>query len=182
MKIFNSFVYGPVWATHEGAVVQKYPQVWRDNAAAVREIGAVEDLLLPAQPRPAQVALLYSSSSDIWQLNNNLASGFDRMHTWLALAHAQIPVDVVPENEVAEGRLASYKVCYLSDPNLTRAAATKLAAWVKSGGTLILAAGAAERDEYNRPLTTLDALLPFKRRAAENRANLSIRPATRCRF
>ena len=48
---------------------------------------------------------------------DNFAYGFDRMHTWLALAHAQVPVDIVPEREIE--RLDGYKVCYLSGPNLT---------------------------------------------------------------
>ena len=167
VKMFESFHYGPAWATHEGAPWQRYPQVWGDHTAAIREIGAVEDLLLPAKPKPAQVALLYSSASDAWTITQNLASGFDRMHTWLALTHAQIPIDVVHESEVADGLLANYKVCYMSDPNITRAAANKLRDWVQAGGTLILAADAGERDEYNRPLDTLDALLSYKRNAAQ---------------
>jgi hypothetical protein len=167
VKLFKSFAYGPVWATHEHSPWQKNTAIWRDHAAVVREFGAVEDLLLPAQPRPAEVALLYSSAADAWTIKENLASGFDRMHTWLALAHAQIPVDVVHESEVEDGLLAKYKVAYLSDPNLTRATAQKLADWVRAGGTLVLAAGAGERDEFNRPLSTLDALLPYRRQPAQ---------------
>lgn len=167
VRAFDSFAYGPVWATHEGSPWQKNIALWKDHASAVHEIGAVEEWLLPAKPQKAEVALLYSSAADAWNVGQNLASGFDRMHTWLALAHAQIPVDVVHESEVADGVLAGYKVAYLSDPNLTRAAAQKLADWVRGGGTLILAAGAGARDEYNRPLSTLDALLPYQRETAQ---------------
>jgi hypothetical protein len=167
VKIFKSFAYGPVWATHESSPWQKNTALWGDHAAVVREVGAVEEMLLPAQPRPAEVALLYSSAADAWTVQKNLASGFDRMHTWLALTHAQIPVDIVHESEVEDGLLSKYKVAYLSDPNLTRAAAAKLAAWVRAGGTLVLAAGAGQRDEFNRPLNTLDALLPYQRTPAQ---------------
>jgi len=164
VKIFKSFSYGPVFASHEGGgnPWQNNSSVWHDQAAAVHEIGAVEDLLLPAMPQKAQVALLYSSASDIWNTENK-AYGFERMHTWLALTHAQIPVDVVHESEVAQGGLAGYKVCYLSDPNITRAAAQQLAGWVQNGGTLIMTAGAGEKDKYNRPLDTLNHLLPYTR-------------------
>jgi len=93
------------------------------------------------------------------------------MNTWLALSHAQIPVDIVGEADVADDGLAGYKVCYLSDPNITRAAATKLAAWVQAGGTLIMTAGAGEKDEYNRPLDTLNKLLDYKRNAVETLQN-----------
>jgi hypothetical protein len=169
VKIFNNFCYGPSWATHEGGpywrsgVWYAKPETWTANASITREIGAVEDLLLEAMPAKAETALLYSSSSDAWTVGRNLAYGFDRMHTWLALTHDQVPVDVVGERQAERGELDGYKVCYLSGPNLSQAAAEKLAAWVKAGGTLWLTAGAASRDEFNRPLSTIDALLPVKR-------------------
>ena len=172
VKIMNNFCYGPTWATHEGGPYwrstawQNKPETWTANAAITREVGAAEDLLLTAMPAPAKVALLYSSSSDIWTIGDNHSCGFDRIHTWLALAHAQVPVDVVSEQQAAKGMLDGYAVCYLSGPNLTRAAAEKLKAWVQRGGTLWLTAGAAARDEYNRPLSELDDILPAERKDA----------------
>ncbi len=169
VRIWQNFSYGVGWGSHEGGPAWRThlwyakPETWRANAELVREIGAVEDLLVDAAPKPADVAILYSSSSDIWMLNRNNAFGFDRMHTWMALAHAQIPVDFLAERQVERGLLDGYKVCYLSGPNLTQAAARKLAAWVNDGGTLFLSAGAASRDEFNRPLDILDSLLPAKR-------------------
>jgi hypothetical protein len=169
VKIFNNFCYGPSWATHEGGpywrahVWQAKPETWIANAAITREVGAAEDMLLTAMPAPAKVALLYSSASDVWTVGSTNAYGFDRMHTWLALAHAQMPVDIVSEQQAAKGMLDGYAVCYLSGPNLTRAAAEKLKQWVLRGGTLWLTAGAASRDEFNRPLQTLDDILPAKR-------------------
>jgi len=169
VKIFNNFCYGPSWATHEGgpyhrsSVWYAKPETWTANAAITREIGAVEDLLVEAMPAKAATALLYSSSSDAWTVKTNLAYGFDRMHTWLALAHAQVPVDVVGERQAERGGLVGYQVCYLSGPNLSQAAAQELTAWVRAGGTLWLTAGAAARDEFNRPLATIEDLLPMKR-------------------
>ena len=171
VKILNNFCYGPTWATHEGgpywrsSVWQGKPETWTANAALTREIGAVEDLLLTAMPAPAKVALLYSSASDVWTIGGNLAYGFDRMHTWLALAHAQMPVDVVSEQQAGRGMLDGYAVCYLTGPNLTLAAAQKLKQWVRQGGTLWMSAGAASRDEFNRPLHVLDEILPAQRGA-----------------
>ena len=134
VKMMNSYSYGPSWATHEGGpywrshVWYAKPETWTANAAITREVGAVEDLLGTAMPAPAKVALLYSSSSDAWTIGDNLAYGFDRMHTWLALTHAQVPVDILSERQVGDGELDRYAVCYLSGPNLTRAAAAKLRA------------------------------------------------------
>jgi hypothetical protein len=169
VKILNNFCYGPTWATHEGgpywrsSVWQGKPETWTANAALTREIGASEDLLLTAMPAPAKVALLYSPASDAWTVGGNLAYGFDRMHTWLALAHAQMPVDIVSESQAAKGMLDGYSVCYFTGPNLTHAAAERLKQWVRQGGTLWLTAGAATRDEFNRPMQVLDEILPAQR-------------------
>jgi hypothetical protein len=169
VKILNNFHYGPSWATHEGGpywrthVWQAKPETWSANAALTREVGAVEDMLLTAMPAPAKVALLYSSASDAWTIEGNLAYGFDRMHTWLALAHAQMPVDILGESQVAAGLLDGYQVCYLFGPNLTRAAAEKIGPWVQRGGVLWLSAGAGVSDEYDRPLAALAEMLPAER-------------------
>ncbi len=171
VRMWQNFSYGPSWGSHEGGPPSRShlwwgkPELWRANAEISREIGAVEDWLLTAKPAPADVAILYSSSSDAWTMWTNLATGFDRMHTWLALAHAQVPTDILSERDVEAG-LLTHKVCYLSGPNLTHAAAIRLQAWVESGGTLFLTAGAASRDEFNRPLDTLTPLLPTKRAEA----------------
>ncbi len=169
VKIMNNFCYGPSWASHEGGPYWRSslwyakPEMWIANAAITREIGAVEDALLAAMPAPAKVALLYSTASDVWTIDGSLATGFERMHTWLALTHAQVPVDIVSEQQVAKGLLDGYSVCYFSGPNLTQAAAARLKQWVQKGGTLWLTAGAAARDEFDRPLSTLDDLLPAVR-------------------
>jgi hypothetical protein len=169
VKMLNNFCYGPSWATHEGGPYWRSslwytkPETWTANAALTREIGAVEDLLPTAMPAKADVALLYSSASDAWSIGENFAYGFDRMHTWLALAHDQVPVDVVHEAQVAAGDLEDYRVCYLSGKHLTRAAAVELKEWVRRGGVLWLTAGAATYDEFNRPLTDFAELLPAER-------------------
>jgi hypothetical protein len=167
VRLWQNFSYGPNWGSHEGGPAWKShlwhhrPELWTANAEISREIGAVEDWLLTAKPAEAEVAIVYSSSSDIWTMQSNLAFGFDRMHTWLALTHAQIPLDILPEREI--DRLDRYKVCYLSGPNLTRTAAAKLREWVAAGGSLWLTAGAAQRDEFNRPLDLLGDLLAVER-------------------
>ena len=169
VRIWKNFSYGVSWGSHEGGPAWRShtwyskPETWRANAEVVREIGGAEDLLLSATAEPAEVAILYSSSSDAWTSKRNHAYGFNRMHTWMALAHAQVPVDFVAERQVERDGLAGYKVCYLSGPNLTRNAARKLSAWVQAGGVLVLSAGAASRDEFNRPLDTFDTLVPAKR-------------------
>jgi hypothetical protein len=173
VRIWKNFSYGTSWGSHEGGPSWKshtwynHPEVWGANAEVVREIGAVEDLILDAVADPAEVAILYSSSTDAWQVGRNHAYGFNRMHNWMALSHAQIPVDFVAERQVERGDLTGRKVCYLSGPNLTRAAALKLRDWVKSGGVLVLSAGAAMRDEFNRPMSIISDVAPAERAPLE---------------
>ncbi len=173
VRIWHNFSYGTAWGSHEGGPAWKshvwynHPEVWKANAEVVREIGGVEDMIIDAKADPADVVILYSTSSDAWTVKKNHAFGFNRMHNWMALAHAQIPVDFLAERQVEAGQLDGRKVCYLSGPNLTRASAEKLRAWVEAGGTLVLSAGAAMRDEYNRPMDIISSIVPAKRSPVE---------------
>lgn len=173
VKTWDNFYYGPSYGGHEGGVHWRAsdwsskPETWYANAELIREIGGAEDLLIPAMPAKAEVAILYSSATDIWEYQRNNAFGLDRIQTWLALSHAQVPVDIVWEKDLPRGGLDGYKVCYLSGPNLLRDSADELVQWVKDGGTLWLTAGAAQRDEFNRPLDTLDAILPVQRKQTQ---------------
>jgi len=169
IKIFQSTYYGPSWAGHEGgppwlsSALYSRPEKWYAQAEIIREIGWAEDMLVPAKKIPSNVAIVYSSSSDIWDFKKNYAFGFERMFTWLALTHRQIPVDFISEQTLAEKGLSSYKVCYFSGRNILPEAAEKLKSWVKNGGILFLTADAGSKDHYNRPLPILDEILPATR-------------------
>ncbi|HOL34978.1 MAG TPA: beta-galactosidase trimerization domain-containing protein, partial [bacterium] len=93
----------------------------------------------------------------------NYAFGFERMHTWLALAHSQIPVDFLSEKMIEEGWLSKYRVAYFSGTALTEKAAEQIKLWVLKGGVLILTAGAGMKDQFNRPMKILDSILPAER-------------------
>ena len=170
VKMWCNFSYGTSWGVHEGGPSWKShawynkPEIWKANAEVVREIGGAEDLLCDALAQPAEVAIVYSTSSDIWTVKRNHAYGFNRMHTWMALSHAQIPVDFVAERQIDKGQLKGRKVCFLSGPNLTRSSAEKLREWVRGGGVLVLSAGAGMRDEFNRPLDIISSMIPAERR------------------
>jgi len=178
VKHMVDFYYGPSWYSAEAGPVWKSsawyakPENWNSEAEIVREIGGAEDLLYPAKKKKAEVAILYSFTSDIWSVNfvedkfmpltadRTDSYGFDRMFLWLALTHANIPVDFISENRVAEGGLKGYKACYYTGRNLSKDASEKLAEWVKSGGTLVTMAGAGAKDEFNRPMGMLESILP----------------------
>ena len=169
VKIFQSFYYGPSWAGHEGgppwrsSCLYSHPEKWFAQAKIIREIGWAEDMLLPAKKMRSEVAVIYSQSSDIWDLRKNYAFGFERMFTWLALTHKQIPVDFISEQTLAEKGLKDYRVCYFSGRNLMPQAAGKLKEWVKNGGILFITAGSGSKDHYNRPTSVIDDILPVNR-------------------
>ena len=156
------YYYGPTYVTHEGNWYLKR-DMYQPVTELAHEIGGAEDLLTRARRVRSQVAFLYSRASDLWTMGDDDLYGHERMHAYLALTHAQVPVDFLSEEDVAEGRLKDYKALYVFGPNLLASAAKPLGAWVKAGGVLYLSAGAAVADELNRPARPLDQALGFGR-------------------
>ena len=134
--------------------------------------GNIEDALLPARTRPARVAILLSEASDVWEIEGQpnqwgVAPGTkatnvsqeERKNIWYCLRNHGYLVDLLTENDVAEGRLKDYAVLYVCGLNLDRRAVTPIREWVNAGGSLFLTAGAARKDQYDEPLSDLDALV-----------------------
>ena len=135
------------------------------------ELGAVDDLIADGKLRPATVGIVLSESTDLWdRVTPGAAEGLkpddaddfpstayntERKCLWTALRHAQVPVDVVVEDDLIDGSAARYRVLYLAADRLSRSAQIGLAAWVRDGGTLISMAGGGFKDEYNEPNPTL---------------------------
>jgi hypothetical protein len=103
------------------------------------------------------------------------AYNLERKCVWTALRHAQVPVDMVMEDDLADGSASRYRVLYLAADRLSRAAANGLAAWVRDGGTLIALAGGGFLDEYNEPNPTLLPIYGLKGQELE-KATTFIRP------
>jgi hypothetical protein len=133
--------------------------------------GNVEEALLPARTRQAKVAILLSEASDMWEVEGkgqyavepgSLATNAyqeERKAMWYALRKAGYQVDLLTENDVAEGRLKAYKGLYVGGLNLDLRCVEPITAWVKDGGTLVMTAGAARKDQYDQPLGAMDALV-----------------------
>ena len=161
-KMLQFYSYAPIYSSHEPGWHQNwtmYPAV----AEICHEIGAAEDVLIDAVPRPAQTAIIYSVPYDIWNVSGDNGQGHERMMTYLALRHAQVAVDVLSDEDVSDGFLAPYKVGYLFGEQISRQAIQPLATWVKGGGTLVLSPGAGSRDELNQPTDALDTALGISR-------------------
>jgi hypothetical protein len=133
--------------------------------------GNVENDLMAAKVRPARVAMLLSEASDLWEVEGygqykvepgstaTNAYQEERKAIWYALKKAGYQVDLLTENDVAEGRLKPYKAIYLGGQNLDSRCVAPIQNWVKDGGNIILLQGAARKDQYDQPLTALDSLV-----------------------
>jgi len=162
------YTYGPDY--HKG---DSFSQSWPAlelTCKAAGLIGKTEDVLYGSRwAQPAQVAVVKPRSSEIWM---RLVGGPARQAAWenakwtyTALAHAHVPVDPLDEGLLATENLSRYKVIYVSGPNLTRAAARKLARWVADGGVLYTSGWGLARDEANRPLAELAPVLGLTKRS-----------------
>ncbi len=147
--------YGPAYANYLPYSWSHSPAAVRDIATFTRDVAALEHLLVEAQPHPPAIALLYAKADALWGRSQaeNLLVGF-------ALLHEQKPWEIITETQVEEdAALQRYRMVYITDTSVRRAAQTALAQWVRAGGAVWLSGEAATRDEFNEPCLILrDAL------------------------
>jgi hypothetical protein len=140
-----------------GPTAQSTENYWSDLRGAydgvaryARQIAAAEAIIAPGTTRPTRVALLYSISADLWQPFGYIHM-LERRATYLALTHEQYLVDMLSEEDIAAGRLESYDVLYVTDPNVATHVGEAIARWVGDGGALYGACGAGSRNEFDEP-------------------------------
>jgi len=172
VKDLDFFTASPdAWSTENYIAYRGGLPMWRAIRTISGMAGLVEDHLLPARPAPTPVAMLISESSDVWELEGkgqgavepgSIATNVsqeERKAIWYALRKAGYRVDLVTEDDCADGKLSAYSVLYVCGQNLERRAARAVREWVRAGGTLVATAGAARNDQFDAPLTELDEVL-----------------------
>jgi hypothetical protein len=171
-KAVKYFVFGPEY-NFPGNCYSENAKVLRKMAEAHAMIGKAEDLLWEGKrPRP-QVAILAPRSAELWDAkdipipnqiqdatNTNLnAATVDYMaevyDLYLALQHANIPVDFADEDDLSPDGLKPYRVVYVTEPNIPVEGQRGLAEWLRAGGTLVTVTGAGARDRYDEPCAVL---------------------------
>lgn len=170
VKIFNHFVtQDQTLVTWDYIDWSDSPPMFQAIHDTIRDAGAVERRFYPAMPRSAQVAIVLSRAADTWDTEDLGGAGHlygarfnanndERKGLWLALRHAQLPVDLITDADIAdsEGRkLVPYKVVYIVGAEMLAGAAAPLARWVHEGGSLYATGGGGLLDEYHRPQTGL---------------------------
>jgi len=122
-----------------------------DGIAKVsKALAKSEDVLFPAKPVRDPVAVLYSVSHDLWHTDDP-ASFVENRLTWTALRQLGIQPDIIREEDVEAGKLANYKVLYITGQCLTHASEAKIDEWIRRGGVVYLSGGAATRDAFYTP-------------------------------
>ncbi len=148
--------YGPMWTRWEWFSGEHYKVDAFLAAHTISQMASkYENYLTEGRCPHAQVAMLLSRGAEIWD-NTRLC---ERRMIHAALSWANYPVDVVPEEEVENGRLNNYRVLYVYEPNLSAKAQEAVATWVRRGGVLYLGPQAATRDEINQPHELLGILI-----------------------
>ncbi len=162
-KIFNLFEFRTVHGAYTENHVDE-PEMYVAVLKGLRELGSMEDAVQEARVAPAQTGLWMGETADIWG-DSKGSFGAAKRALYLAVRHHQVPLDLLLEPDAADGTLNQYKVLFLADRHVSRAASARIADWVRKGGRLFATAGAGMKDELDQPNTVLRALLG----AAENR-------------
>ncbi|MCX7705488.1 MAG: beta-galactosidase trimerization domain-containing protein, partial [bacterium] len=179
VKMIDYFYYGPTYSATENYWSDSISQ-YKGVSKVIRDIGKAEDLVYPGKPVDRQVAIIYSTTSEIWDADG--AKGHEKQYLHIALAQEMFPADVIDENLVVERDLSKYRVIYLMDSHLPVLAQNKLKTFVENGGTLVLFPMAGERDEYNGKTEIINSMVgvdPETSQIAEvEKARLSLNPGS----
>jgi hypothetical protein len=160
-KIINLYELRPVQVAYTENHVSA-PAMYQAVRTALHELGRFEDIVQDGHVRPAQAALWFSEAADVWHDNRSPFAAAKRT-LYIAIRHHQIPLDMLVEGM----DLSKYRVIYLTDRHVSRAASKALAKWVEQGGHLFATAGAGLRDEMDRPNQFLADLFGIREETLE---------------
>ena len=156
-KIVNIYWIVPVQASGTENYVNS-PEMYQGVRESLYEMGLFEDIMQDGVIEPGLAAFWVGETGDIWR-DRSKPFVPDRRTLYVAILHQQLPLDFVIEEDALAGDLKQYKVLYLTDSHVSRAASQAIAGWVARGGRLFATAGAGMFDEFNRPNDILRELL-----------------------
>lgn len=168
VRALEWYTYGPDYS--KGDSFSQSADLLEEVARAGRFLSKAEPYLWNAKYiSEPEVAFVFPRSSEIWGRVGPLGATALENAKWvyLALRHEHIPVDILSEQQLAEGVPSRFKALYVIGPNLRRDATAKVADWVRAGGTLWTDAGGLSLDESNQPNVVGNELLQVGSRKVE---------------
>ncbi len=163
------YTYGPDYA--KGDSFSQAPDLLEEVAHAGRFLAQAEPHLWQAKfGAEPTVGFVFPRSSEIWGRVGALGMTALENAKWvyLALRHEHVPVEILSEQQLAEGVPSRLKVLYVTGPNLRQDATRNVAAWIESGGTLWTDAIGLSRDERDEPNVTGNQLLQVGNRQLQS--------------
>jgi len=140
--------WGPIdgWAEGSNAWSEMQSQ-YESVMIGAHALGPADEIIAKGQREPRRTAILYNRSHEIVS-GDVVTLNHDWMWTFIALKSAQIPVDVIIEEDLTPEDLKKYQVLYLGGLNLERRHLAVVRKWVEEGGLVIGSAGSATFDAY----------------------------------
>ncbi|MBI4026518.1 MAG: beta-galactosidase trimerization domain-containing protein [Verrucomicrobia bacterium] len=157
------YTYGPDYK--KGDSFSADPDLLVKVSKGANLLGKAEDVLYDASwAQPPQVALVRTRQPPAENPDEAVAVSEDAKWIFTALTHAHVPVDPLDETTLEQEDFSHYKLIYAIGSTMTRAAAKKVAAWVKQGGSLYTSCHGLRFDEWNRPLEPMREVLGLQKR------------------
>jgi len=167
VKYLSYYNFGPYVLGVGGDNWSHKPECYQACGPLDSQAAQVDDLLIPAVPRPSKVALLWSQATDHW---NQRSSFLDKRRTFLALSHEYYQPDLLTEAQVLDGALEYYDALYVVEPYVVSRVQQHIADWVRKGGLLWACADSLTRNEYNEPEGLLEEFCGLERTFPEPEA------------
>lgn len=157
--------YGPIFAI--GPVFAEDRETQRQIGAMMHQIGRTEPDLMAAKPRPAEAAILVANTSEINSAYFRYPFERERVGLYSALNEAQIPVEIVGEEEILEDdALKRYRILYVAEPHVNSKVQGKIKQWVADGGTLWADYAGLARNEYDEASPLFNEVFGLQTRGA----------------
>jgi hypothetical protein len=166
MKMVNYFCASPLaTGATENYVATDDLKMWREIYNVSHEAGTFEDYVMDGQVRTGKVGIILSSVDDVMTGSTNSSFAMhnnERKAIYYALRHAQVPVDMLSEDDVIDGLAKDYDVIYVCQQWMHSKCLAALQKWVEGGGTVVALGGGGFMDEFNRPNPQANAFYGIK--------------------
>jgi hypothetical protein len=149
IDVLHLYDWGPIDAWAEGSNAwSESESEYKSISIATHALGPADEIIGKGEREPRRTAVLYNRSHEILS-NDTVSLNHDWLWAYSAIKTAQIPVDLIIEEDLTPEDLKQYDVLYLGGLNLEARHLAIVSDWVKAGGLLIGTGGSAMYDAYN---------------------------------